>query len=49
LKRVLNTFFDGSLEGAVAQHLSDSGSKVSEEELKRLADLIRQARKKKGE
>jgi BlaI family transcriptional regulator, penicillinase repressor len=45
LKRVLNTFFDGSLEGAVAQHLSDSGTKVSEAELKRLAELIRQARK----
>ena len=49
LKRVLNTFFDGSLEGAVAQHLSDSGTKVSDAELKRLGDLIRQARKKKGE
>ena len=49
LKRVLNTFFDGSLEGAVAQHLSDSGTQVSDAELKRLGDLICQARKKKGE
>ena len=43
--RLLETFFEGSLEKAVACHLSDAGS-LSPEELDRLADLIRQARKK---
>ena len=46
LKRVLRTFFDGSLEQAVAAHLADSGSKHSAEELNRLAELIRQTEKK---
>ena len=48
LRRVLNTFFEGSLEQAVAMHLADSKSKPSAEELKRLADLIREARRKGG-
>ena len=46
LRRVLQTFFDGSLEKAVAAHLVDSGEELTPEELQRLADLIRQARKK---
>ncbi len=46
LRRVVQTFFEGSLEKAVAVHLSDPKSDLSEGELKRLADLIRQARKK---
>ena len=46
LRRVLQTFFDGSLEKAVAAHLIDSGEELSPEELQRLADLIRQARTK---
>ena len=46
LKRVLHTFFDGSLEKAVAVHLSDPKSGLTAEDLKRLADVIRQARKK---
>ena len=46
LKRVLHTFFDGSLEKAVAVHLSDPKSGLTAEELKRLADVVRQARKK---
>lgn len=45
LRRVVQTFFEGSLEKAVAVHLSDPKSDLSEGELKRLADLIRQARK----
>jgi predicted transcriptional regulator len=44
--RVLNTFFDGSLEKAVAAHLGDSAADLSDEELDRLAELIHQARKK---
>jgi predicted transcriptional regulator len=46
LRRVLQTFFDGSLEKAVAAHLGDAAADLSREELERLADLIRQARKK---
>ncbi len=46
LRRVVRTFFEGSLEKAVAVQLSDPKSNLSDEELKRLADLIRQARKK---
>ena len=44
LRRVLRTFFDGSLEKAVAAHLGDPASDLSPEELARLADLIYQAR-----
>ncbi len=46
MRRVLSTFFDGSLEQAVAAHLGDSAAKLSAKELNRLAKLIRQAEKK---
>jgi predicted transcriptional regulator len=46
LQNVVRTFFDGSLEKAVALHLSDPGAKLSDDELKSLAELIREARKK---
>ena len=46
LKRVLSTFFDGSLTKAMAVHLSDSKSALSDEEIDQLAALIRQAKKK---
>ena len=46
LERLLGTFFGGSIQQAVAAHLSDPRSKVTDEELKRLALLIRQARGK---
>jgi predicted transcriptional regulator len=45
-QRVLRTFFDGSLEKAVAAHLADSATSLSPDELKRLAELIHQARGK---
>jgi predicted transcriptional regulator len=48
LRRVLQTFFDGSLEKAVAAHLGDAATELSQEELTRLADLIDQARRKGG-
>jgi predicted transcriptional regulator len=48
LRRVLQTFFDGSLEKAVAAHLGDAATELSPDELNRLADLIEQARKKGG-
>ena len=43
MRRILRTFFDGSLEQAVAAHLGDSAARLSTEELSRLARLIRQA------
>jgi predicted transcriptional regulator len=47
LARVLETFFDGSLEQAVATRLADRSKKgVSDRELQRLAEIIRQARTK---
>ena len=46
LRRVLHTFFDGSLEQAVAVHLSDPKSSFSDDDLKRLADLVRKAKQK---
>lgn len=45
LRRVLDTFFQGSLEKAVAALLQGSDGKLSEEELRRLGQLIQQARK----
>ncbi len=49
LRTVLQTFFNGSLEEAVAAHLSDPGGTADEDELKRLAGLIREARKKESQ
>jgi predicted transcriptional regulator len=46
LRRVLATFFDGSLEKAVAAHLADPAEGLSPEELARLAALIDEAREK---
>ena len=45
-QRVLQTFFDGSLEKAVAAHLADPGSEISQDELQRLSSLIRQVKQK---
>jgi predicted transcriptional regulator len=45
LQRVLDTFFEGSLEKAVAALLQGDGANLSSEELHRLAELIQQARK----
>ena len=44
LRRVLDVFFDGSLEKAVAAHLAEPGAKLGGEEARRLEQLIRQAR-----
>lgn len=49
LRRVLDVFFGGSLEQAVAAHLGESAEHLSDTELKRLVGIIQQARKaKKG-
>src|SRR5262245_5136078 len=45
-QRVLKTFFDGSLQLAVPDHLADSYARLSPKELQRLAELIHQARNK---
>jgi len=46
LRRVVNTFFGGSIRNAVAAHLAQRDTDVSDEELRHLAELIRQARRK---
>jgi predicted transcriptional regulator len=46
MRRVVETFFGGSLDQAVAAHLTENADEVSDDELKRLARLIREARKK---
>jgi BlaI family penicillinase repressor len=48
VQHVLKTFFNGSLEKAVAVHLANPAAKVSPDELKRLEDLIREAREEEG-
>src|SRR5262247_915035 len=45
LKHLVDTFFDGSAEKAVAALLGGEASRVSGEELERIADLIEKARK----
>jgi predicted transcriptional regulator len=45
-RRLLETFYDGSLEKAVAAYLSESPVDLPPEELRRLVDLIDKARKK---
>jgi predicted transcriptional regulator len=45
LKQLVKTFFDGSTEQAVAALLDLSASKLSDQELNRLSQLIDQARK----
>ena len=44
--KVLRTFFDGSLEKAVAAHLSDPSAKLTSSELERLNAVINAAKKK---
>jgi len=48
LRGVLETFFQGSLEKAVAAHLADPAAEPAPEELARLARLIREAKKREG-
>jgi predicted transcriptional regulator len=46
LERVLQTFFGGSLEEALAAHLHSRKDALSDEERRRLVALIEQARQK---
>src|SRR5438552_16992935 len=45
LKHLVETFFDGSAEQVVAAVLGGEASRLSDEELDRIAELIRRARK----
>ncbi len=44
-RRVLDVFFGGSLEEAVAAHLGESAADLDDAALKRVAGLIREARR----
>ncbi len=44
LRQVLQTFFGGSLENAVASLLSDADTRLSDSELERLAQIITDAK-----
>jgi predicted transcriptional regulator len=48
LGQVVRTFFGGSVEQAVTTLVSDSDTRLSDEELDRLARLIAQARERGG-
>lgn len=45
LQNVLSTFFSGSIENLIASHFSDPDSDLSDEQLKRLEKMIKDARK----
>ncbi len=47
LNQVMQTFFEGSVEGAVAALLSDDDTAVSDEELDRLSALIARAQEER--
>ena len=49
LQHLLDTFFEGSVEKALAAHLERPGTRIEEDELKRLSDLIDQAREKEDD
>jgi predicted transcriptional regulator len=44
LRHVVNTFFDGSIEKVVAALLGPDGSKLSDEELDRIAGIVANAK-----
>jgi len=44
LRHLVDTFFDGSAEGAVAALLGGEGSKLSDDQLDRIADLVKQSK-----
>src|SRR5678816_2822069 len=48
LRHLVETFFDGSAEKAVAALLGGEGSRLSEDELNRIADLVDKTRKESG-
>lgn len=47
LRHLVQTFFDGSAENAVAAILGGEGSKLSDEQLDRIAELVKKSRTKR--
>jgi len=47
LRHLVDTFFDGSPESAVAAILGGEGSKLSDEELDRISELVKKSKKKR--
>ena len=45
MKHLVDTFFEGSVEQAVAALLGGDGARLSEEELERIGELIEKAKK----
>jgi hypothetical protein len=45
LKHLIETFYEGSVEQAVAALLGGEGSRLTDEQLDRIEDLIKRARK----
>ena len=45
LRHVVDTFFDGSVEKVLAALLGGDAARVSDEELKRILDMVEKARK----
>jgi predicted transcriptional regulator len=45
LRHVVDTFFDGSVEKVVAALLGGEAARVSDDELKRILDMVEKARK----
>jgi BlaI family transcriptional regulator, penicillinase repressor len=48
LRHLVDTFFEGSTHKVVAALLGPEGSKVSQEDLDRIAEMIEKARRKMG-
>ncbi len=46
LRRVLSTFFDGSMEEALAAHFADPGTDLTDDDIRRLRKVIREAKGK---
>lgn len=49
LRQVFDVFFGGSVENALAAHLSDPKAELDSEQLERLRDMIDQASKERGQ
>ena len=48
MRHMVDTFFDGSAEHAVAALLGGEGAKLSDAELDRIADLVKQSKARAG-
>lgn len=48
LRHVLRTFYEGSIEGALAAHLTGSESQLPDDDARRLIRIIRESQKKES-